>query len=51
MSSNFKHISIVVASLVLIGCGGGGSSTETPTQEILLQQKRSLLQMSIRLKV
>ncbi len=31
MSSNFKHISIVVASLVLIGCGGGGSSTETPT--------------------
>ena len=30
MSSNFKHISIVVASLVLIGCGGGGSSTETP---------------------
>ncbi len=37
MYTNFKHLSMIVASLVLIGCGGGGTSgdgtvsTATPT--------------------
>ena len=36
MHLHFKHLSIVVASVVLIGCGGGGSSSVSSAEELAI---------------